>query len=97
MTRDHQRGPTWSDPHQVRCYRLINDRFEPHAELDGLYASVEEALADASQWLLQRTHLEGERRIGVEVCTSRGAWRTCRLPLPVQHDLTAGTPPDGGR
>jgi len=60
-----------------------------------LYASLEEAIADAVAWLEQggmEGCLEGCREsllalIGVEVCAANGDWRTCRLPAPLLTPL----------
>jgi hypothetical protein len=74
----------FNPPHQshpLRCYRLIDGGCEPHGQLDGLYGSIDEAIADAIAWvepILERNHPAA--LIGVEVSTSSGDWRTCRLP-----------------
>lgn len=78
-----------------RLYRLIDGCCEPHRQLDVLYASLEEAIADAVAWLEQggmEGCLEGCREsllalIGVEVCAANGDWRTCRLPAPLLTPL----------
>ena len=78
-----------------RLYRLIDGCCEPHRQLDVLYASLEEAIADAVAWLEQggmEGCLEGCREsllalIGVEVCAANGDWRTCRLPVPLLTPL----------
>jgi hypothetical protein len=78
---------TLSDPHQsqpLRCYRLIDSSCEPHGQLDDLYSSIDEAIADAIAWvepLVDRHHPAA--LIGVEVSTTSGDWRTCRLPAPL--------------
>ena len=78
-----------------RLYRLIDGCCEPHRQLDVLYASLEEAIADAVAWLEQggmEGCLEGCREsllalIGMEVCAANGDWRTCRLPAPLLTPL----------
>ena len=78
-----------------RLYRLIDGCCEPHRQLDVLYASLEEAIADAVAWLEQggvEGCLEGcldslLALIGVEVCAANGDWRTCRLPAPLLTPL----------
>ena len=78
-----------SDPRQfqpLRCYRLIDSSCEPHGELNDHYSSIDyssidEAIADAIAWvepLVDRHHPAA--LIGVEVSTTSGDWRTCRLP-----------------
>ena len=67
-----------------RCYRLIDGGCEPHRELDAYYGSLDEAIADAIAWvepITQNNH-QGPL-IGVEVSTTRGEWRTCRIPGPL--------------
>ena len=63
-----------------RRYRLIDGCCEPHAQLDGNYESIDEAIADAIEWVLSSSLGETTSLIGVEVCTGNGDWRTCRLP-----------------
>lgn len=63
-----------------RRYRLIDGCCEPHRQLDGEYQSIDEAIADAINWVLSSTLGETTSLIGVEVCTGNGDWRTCRLP-----------------
>ncbi len=73
-----------------RDYRLIDALQQPHPHLDGLYESVEEALADAAGWLESMGPGAGDTSIGLEVSTPCGSWRTirqpevllCHLPLP---------------
>ncbi len=73
-----------------RDYRLIDALQQPHPHLDGLYESVEEALADAVSWLESIGPGAGDTSIGLEVSTPCGSWRTirqpelllCHLPLP---------------
>jgi len=65
----------------LRCYRLIDSGCQPHQQLDGQYSSIDEAIADAIAWvepLVDRHHPAA--LIGVEVSTTSGDWRTCRLP-----------------
>ncbi|MFN9631366.1 MAG: hypothetical protein ACK59A_14235 [Cyanobacteriota bacterium] len=63
-----------------RDYRLINALHQPHPELDGLYESVDEAMADAIGWLETMGPGAGETTIGLEVSTPCGSWRTIRQP-----------------
>lgn len=67
-----------------RRYRLIDGGCEPHRELDAHYNSLEEALADAIAWVepIAENDHQGQL-IGVEVSTTRGEWRTCRIPEPL--------------
>jgi len=67
-----------------RCYRLIDGVCEPHQELDAQYSSLDDAIADAIAWvepIAASNHPAA--RIGVEVSTTNGSWRTCRLPGPL--------------
>jgi hypothetical protein len=70
---------------------LIDGLQQPHPHLDGLYESVEEALADAIGWLQSMGPRAGETSIGLEVSTPCGSWRTIRqpdlllCPLPLQR------------
>ena len=63
-----------------RDYRLIDCLQQPHPELDGLYESVDEAMADAIDWLENMGPGAGETSIGLEVSTPCGSWRTIRQP-----------------
>ena len=63
-----------------RDYRLIDGLQQPHPHLDGLYESVEEALADAIGWLQSMGPGAGHTSIGLEVSTPCGSWRTIRQP-----------------
>jgi hypothetical protein len=63
-----------------RDYRLIDCLQQPHPELDGLYDSVDEAMADAIGWLESRGPGAGNTSIGLEVSTPCGSWRTIRQP-----------------
>ena len=76
------KGIHWTYHHVCveRRYRLIDGCCEPHAQLDGNYESIDEAIADAIDWVLSSTLGETTSLIGVEVCTGNGDWRTCRLP-----------------
>ena len=67
-----------------RCYRLIDGGYEPHRELDANYSSLDEAIADAIAWVepIAQSNHQGPL-IGVEVSTTRGEWRTCRIPGPL--------------
>jgi hypothetical protein len=72
-----------------RRYRLIDGCCEPHAQLDGEYQSIDEAISDAIDWVLASTGREASSLIGVEVCTGNGDWRTCRLPAALLCALPA--------
>ena len=87
-TRMHGHGQL----HRVyveRRYRLIDGCCEPHAQLDGDYQSLDEAIGDAIDWLLSSDALSQQQPIGVEVCTANGDWRTCRLPAVLLCALPA--------
>ena len=67
-----------------RCYRLIDGSCEPHLELDGQYSSLDDAIADAIAWIGDLSEPDHPSSlIGVEVSSSNGDWRTCRLPGPL--------------
>jgi hypothetical protein len=67
-----------------RCYRLIDDGCEPHRELDVQYSSLDDAIADAIAWVEAITESNHPAAlIGVEVSTTKGGWRTCRMPGPL--------------
>ena len=67
-----------------RCYRLIDGGCEPHRELDAQYSSLDDALADAIAWVEAITESNHPAAlIGVEVSTTKGGWRTCRMPGPL--------------
>ncbi len=78
-------------PGQRRDYRLIDSLQQPHPQLDGLYDSVDEAMADAIGWLESIGPGAGETSIGLEVSTPCGSWRMIRqpdlllCPLPPEH------------
>ncbi len=61
-------------------------------QIDGLYDSLDEAIGEAIAWLqiygLDPLH----SRIGVEVSTAHGDWRTCRLPGPLLCPLLCTLP-----
>ena len=77
-------APQQACPRAMRRYRLIDSGCEPHQQLDGQYSSLEEAIAEAIAWLEpQADGLHHSGLIGVEVSTSSGDWRTCRLPAPL--------------
>jgi len=65
-----------------RRYRLIDGALQPHPQLDGLYESLEAALAEALAWCGSLTASQ-RLAIGIEVSTSRGGWRTVRYPQPL--------------
>ena len=75
--RLQSRGPRME---QRRDYRLIDSLQQPHPQLDGLYDSVDEAMADAIGWLESIGPGAGETSIGLEVSTPCGSWRTIRQP-----------------
>ena len=77
-----------------RLYRLIDGCCEPHALLDGEYQSIDEAIADAIDWVLSSTRSDPNSLIGVEVSTGNGDWRTCRLPMPLLCALPAAAGSD---
>jgi hypothetical protein len=70
-------------------YRLIDSGCEPHRQLDGQYTSLDEAIADAIEWVepLADSHHHAAQLIGVDVGTGDGNWRTCRLPAPLLCQL----------
>jgi len=83
MTAAATRGDGHGQRYHMRVerrYRLIDGCCEPHRQLDGDYQSMDEAIADAIDWVLSSTLGETNSLIGVEVCTGNGDWRTCRLP-----------------
>lgn len=93
VSSSSQGPPVWSSglPHirlqlrdthagQRRDYRLIDSLQQPHPQLDGLYDSVDEAMADAIGWLESIGPGAGETSIGLEVSTPCGSWRTIRQP-----------------
>jgi hypothetical protein len=77
-----------------RDYRLIDALHQPHPQLDGLYDSVDEAMADAIGWLETMGPGAGETTIGLEVSTPCGSWRTIRQPdlllCPLPFDAQRG-------
>jgi hypothetical protein len=73
-TRPHFPAP------QRRDYRLIDGLHQPHPHLDGIYESVDEAMADAISWLEGVLPGTVDPSIGLEVSTPRGCWRTIRQP-----------------
>ena len=67
-----------------RCYRLIDGSCEPHLQLDGQYSSLDDAIADAIEWIGLFSEPDHPTSwIGVEVSSTNGDWRTCRLPGPL--------------
>ena len=71
-------------PPAERCYRLIDGGCAPHQELDAQYNSLDDAIADAIAWvepISENNHPAA--LIGVEVSTTKGSWRTCRMPAPL--------------
>lgn len=77
--------------HQRR-YRLIDSCCEPHTQIDGLYDSLDEAIGEAIAWLQIHGLDPLHSRIGVEVSTASGDWRTCRLPGPLLCPLLCTLP-----
>ena len=65
------------------CYRLIDHCCEPHRQLDGLYDSLDEAIAEAALWLQEHWLDPLLSWIGVEVLAANGVWRTLQLPSPL--------------
>jgi hypothetical protein len=78
--------------HQLR-YRLIDSCCEPHTQIDGLYDSLDEAIGEAIAWLQNHGLDPLQSRVGVEVSTASGDWRTCRLPGPLLCPLLCTLPP----
>ena len=67
-----------------RSYRLIDDSFAPHGQLDSLYCSLDEAIADAIAWIGDLSEPDHPASlIGVEVTSGNGDWRTYRVPAPL--------------
>ncbi|MFN9660139.1 MAG: hypothetical protein ACK6BC_07170 [Cyanobacteriota bacterium] len=59
---------------------MIDSLQQPHPHLDGLYDSIDEAMADAIGWLESMGPDAQEASIGLEVSTPCGSWRTIRQP-----------------
>lgn len=67
-----------------RCYRLIDGCCEPHRQLDGQYSSLDDAIADAIEWIGDLSEPDHPASlIGVEVSSANGDWRTCQMPGPL--------------
>ena len=67
-----------------RSYRLIDGSCQPHLQLDGQYSSLDDAIADAIEWIGLFSEPDHPTSwIGVEVSSTNGVWRTCRLPTPL--------------
>ena len=67
-----------------RIYRLIDGSCQPHLQLDGQYSSLDDAIADAIEWIGLFSEPDNPTSwIGVEVSSINGDWRTCRLPGPL--------------
>ena len=77
---------------QRRDYRLINCFHQPHPELDGVYESMEDAIADAIGWLESMGPGASDTSIGLEVSTPSGDWRTIRQPELLLCPLPARGP-----
>lgn len=77
---------------QRRDYRLIDCLHQPHPQLDGLYETVEEAIADAIHWLEGMGPCAAETSIGLEVSTPSGDWRTIRQPAALLCPLPPSWP-----
>ena len=59
-------------------------RMRVHQELDAQYGSLDDAIADAIAWVEPITENNHPAAlIGVEVSTTKGNWRTCRMPAPL--------------
>jgi hypothetical protein len=71
--------PRFSALHR-RDYRLIDSLHQPHPQLDGLYESIDDAIADAISWLEGMGPVAANTSIGLEVSTPSGSWRTIRQP-----------------
>jgi hypothetical protein len=67
-------------PRHTRAYRLIDALLRPHPQLDGCYASLDEAIQDAVAWLEGLGAEAASSAIGLEVSTPSGDWRTIRHP-----------------
>lgn len=80
---------------QRRDYRLIDCLHQPHPQLDGLYESMDEALADAIGWLESMGAVAAHTSIGCEVSTANGNWRTIRQPELLLCPLPMPAPPAG--
>jgi hypothetical protein len=72
-----------------RVYRLIDATLEPHGQLDVVYDSLDEAIAEAISWLQLHGVDPLLSLIGVEVSTASGDWRTLRLPSALLCPLSA--------
>ena len=67
-----------------RSYRLIDGSCQPHCQLDDHYSSLDDAIADAIAWIGDLSEPDHPASlIGVEVSSSNGDWRTCRVPGPL--------------
>ena len=64
----------------MQSSQWINGFCEPHRQLDGCYASLDEALAEAIHWLQQHQDQYQDQLIGVELSSANGDWLTCRIP-----------------
>ncbi len=76
-----------------RSYRLIDGSCEPHGQLDSLYSSLDDAIADAIAWIGDLSQPDHPASlIGVEVSSSNGDWRTYRMPGPLLCPLLCPLP-----
>ena len=67
-----------------RSYRIIDGNCQPHLQLDAQYSSLDDAIADAIEWVGLFSEPDHPTSwIGVEVSSSNGDWRTCRVPGPL--------------
>ena len=91
LTFPYRRPPRSRGPGQ-RLYRLIDACCEPHAQLDAIYVSLDEALNEAISWIEQDGVDSLRSLIGVEVFTASGDWRTCRMPSTLLCPLLCPLP-----
>jgi len=76
-----------------RCYRLIDGVCEPHQELGAQYSRLDDAIGDAIAWVAPiAASNHPAALIGVEVSTTNGGWRTCRLPALLLSPLLCPLP-----
>jgi hypothetical protein len=76
-----------------RSYRLIDGSCLPHCQLDSHYSSIDDAIADAITWIGDVSEPDHPASlIGVEVSSSNGDWRICRVPGPLLCPLLCPLP-----
>ena len=62
-------------------------------QLDSHYSSLDDAIADAIAWIGHGSEPDHPASlIGVEVSSSNGDWRTCRVPGPLLCPLLCPLP-----